>query len=73
MKPFGMEGRAKKVSDIFTDLKYSLSQKEKAAIVVSPALAEGDGSHIAAIAGVRMDEALRISKGSTEAIRISIL
>ena len=73
MRPFGMEGRAKKVSDIFTDLKYSLSQKEKAAIVVSPALAEGDSSHIAAIAGVRMDEALRIPKGSTEAIRISIL
>ncbi len=73
MRPFGMEGRAKKVSDIFTDLKYSLSQKEKTAIVVSPALAEDDGSHIAAIAGVRMDEALRISKGSTEAIRISIL
>ncbi len=73
MRPFGMEGRAKKVSDIFTDLKYSLSQKEKAAVVVSPALAEGDGSRIAAIAGVRMDEALRIPKGSTEAIRISIL
>ena len=73
MKPFGMEGRAKKVSDIFTDLKYSLSQKEKAAVVVSPALAEGDCSHVAAIAGVRMDEALRIPKGSTEAIRISIL
>lgn len=72
MKPFGMEGRAKKVSDIFTDLKYSLSQKEKAAVVVSPALAEGDCSHVAAIAGVRMDEALRISKGSTEAIRISL-
>ena len=74
MRPFGMGGRSKKLSDIFTDLKYSLREKECAVVVVSPALAAADEGHVAALAGVRMDEALRIAEGSTNPhIRISIL
>lgn len=73
MRPFGMGGKAKKVSDLFTDLKLTLSEKEKAAVIYSPALSEGDASHVAAIAGYRMDEALRISKGSKCIVKISIL
>ena len=73
MRPFGMGGKSKKISDLFTDLKFSLSDKESAVMLVSPALnSDGDG-HVAALAGHRMDEALRIPEGSTKAIRISLL
>lgn len=73
MRPFGMGGRSKKLSDIFTDMKWSLSEKESAVIVHSPALAGDDASHVAAVAGYRMDEALRVTKGSENIIRISLL
>ena len=73
MRPFGMGGKSKKISDLFADLKFSLTEKESAVMLVSPALnAAGDG-HVAALVGHRMDEALRIPEGSTKAIRISIL
>ncbi|MDO5443435.1 MAG: tRNA lysidine(34) synthetase TilS [Bacteroidia bacterium] len=73
MRPFGMGGKAKKISDLFTDLKFTLAEKETAAMLFSPALSGGDTSHIAAVAGYRMDEALRISKGSKRIIKVSIL
>ena len=70
MRPFGMEGRAKKLSDLFGDRKMSLTDKESA-IVIVPAC-DTDG-HVAAVAGVRMDEALRIAKGSVSILRITLL
>ena len=70
MRPFGMGGRTKKLSDLFTDAKYSLSDKEAAVIVESPVLEDG---HVAAVAGLRMDEALRVAKGSVQIVRITIL
>ena len=73
MRPFGMGGKAKKLSDLFTDLKLSLSAKSAAIVVYSPALSQGDTSHVAAVAGYRMDEALRISKGSKHIVKISLL
>ena len=73
MRPFGMDGRAKKLSDLFTDRKLSLSEKEDAVVAYSPALdAEGDG-RVVAVAGLRMDEALRVREGSERIIRITIL
>ena len=69
MRPFGMGGRAKKLSDLFTDAKYSLSEKEAAVIVESPTLEEG---RVAAVAGLRMDEALRVAKGSGKIVRITL-
>jgi tRNA(Ile)-lysidine synthase len=70
MRPFGMDGRAKKLSDLFTDAKYSLSDKESAVIVESSALEDG---RVAAVAGLRMDEALRVAKGSGPVLRITLL
>jgi len=72
MRPFGMEGRAKKLSDLFTDNKLSLTEKDAAIVVASPAL-DKDGSHVAAVAGLRMDEALRVAKGSVQIVRITVL
>lgn len=73
MRPFGMHGRAKKVSDIFTDLKVPRYEKEKSVIVISSSLDARDSAHVAAIAGYRMDEALRISKGSRHIVKISVI
>ena len=73
MRPFGMGGRAKKLSDLFADRKMSLTDKEEAIVVYSPALdAAGDG-RVAAVAGLRMDEALRVAKGSVKVLRIEVL
>ena len=73
MRPFGMHGQAKKVSDIFTDLKISRYDKEKSVMVISSSLDARDSTHVAAIAGYRMDEALRISKGSIHIVKISVI
>jgi tRNA(Ile)-lysidine synthase len=72
MRPFGMGGKAKKISDLFSDSKYSLTEKEVAIVVYSTALdRDGDG-HVAAVAGLRMDEALRVAKGSVKILRITL-
>ena len=73
MRPFGMGGRAKKLSDIFTDRKMSLSDKESAIIVYSTSLDDTGDGRVAAVAGLRMDEALRVREGSAKVLRISVL
>lgn len=57
MVPLGMKGR-KKVSDLFTDLKYSAADKAFARVIEHP---EG-GCRIAALVGRRIDEMLRITE-----------
>ena len=54
--PFGMKGR-KKVSDYFTDRKYSLKQKEEAWILLS-------GDDIVWIVGERPDERFKVTEKS---------
>ncbi len=73
MRPFGMGGRAKKLSDIFTDRKMSLSDKESAIIVYSASLDDTGDGRVAAVVGLRMDEALRVREGSAKVLRISVL
>ena len=73
MRPFGMGGRAKKLSDLFTDNKLSLSEKESAVVVDSPAIDRDRDGHVAAVAGLRMDEALRVAEGFGKILRITIL
>ena len=73
MRPFGMEGRAKKLSDLFADRKMSLTDKENAVVVYSPELDSAGDGRVAAVAGVRMDEALRVREGSARILRITIL
>lgn len=71
MVPFGMRGK-KKVSDLFTDLKYDAARKEAAVMVVDTA-AEGmaENQHIAALACVRIDNRYRVSDSTESIIRIS--
>lgn len=66
-QPLGLRGR-KKLSDLFVDLKYSLPDKE-AALVVAPA--DGD-SHIAALAGSRIDEKYKVKDTTCNCIKITL-
>ncbi len=54
MRPLGMDGRRKKLSDMFVDLKFSPEQKEKALVIAD------EGSHVLALIGYRIDESVRV-------------
>lgn len=64
MKPLGMKGK-KKLSDLFVDLKYSVIDKAQARVI------ELEGSHIAALIGVRIDDSVKITKDTKKVLRIS--
>jgi tRNA(Ile)-lysidine synthase len=63
--PFGMKGR-KKLSDYFSDRKYSLADKEKAWLLCS-------GDSIIWIVGERADERFKIGKTTKYALSIKFL
>ena len=69
--PLGMRGK-KKLSDLFTDLKYDAVRKD-AAVMVVDTLTDGmaENQHIAALACVRIDNRYRISDSTESIIRIS--
>ena len=64
MVPFGMNGR-KKLSDLFTDLKFSAADKARAQVVEYP----GQPGRVAALAGYRIDDSLKVT-GATERILV---
>ncbi len=69
--PFGMSGK-KKVSDLFTDLKYSSLQKKSAVIivdVVSPGPA--DSQHIAGLASLRIDNRYKVTGQTVSIVKIT--
>lgn len=73
--PLGLKGR-KKLSDLFTDLKYSPLDKEKAVVIEAEDKKETgvvNRSRVAALLGVRIDDSFRLSSHSKRIIRISII
>ena len=68
MIPFGMKGK-KKVSDMFADLKYDVFQKRNTVIVA----VDPECSHVAGIAGVRIDNGFRITENTESIIRIRLI
>ena len=66
MIPLGMRGK-KKISDLFTDLKYDNERKKSAVIVSSDA---DDMRRVAAVACVRVDNAYKITEKTEHIIRI---
>ena len=54
MRPLGMGGCRKKLSDMFGDLKFSPEQKEKALVIAD------EGSHVLALLGYRIDESVAL-------------
>lgn len=63
--PFGMKGKKKKVSDYFTDNKFSLKDKEDTWLL------EING-HIAWVIGHRMDERFSITTQTKEIIKLTL-
>lgn len=63
--PFGMNGKKKKVSDLLTELKLSIDQKEQAEVV------ELNGHHVAALLCERIDEEVKITADTEKVILLS--
>lgn len=60
-RPLGLRGK-KKVSDFFTDLKYSRPQKDESVVFVRPGDEPG---HIMAVLGERIDEAIKVTPSTS--------
>ena len=69
--PLGMKGK-KKVSDLFTDLKYDTFMKASA-VMIADVVTEGlaDIQHVAGVAGVRIDDRYKVVSDTRSVIRIS--
>lgn len=65
MCPMGMGGKKKKISDLLTELKLSIDQKDRAEVV------ELEGSHTAALLCERIDEEAKITESTEEVILLS--
>lgn len=66
MCPFGMGGRRKKLSDIFTELKYSADEKMQVPVV------ELSGSRVGILPGYRIDDSLRVTSNTTKVLLIRV-
>jgi tRNA(Ile)-lysidine synthase len=64
LQPFGMGGRSKKVSDLLTDHKISLFQKENIALLIS-------GGEIVWVIGIRTDYRYRITEKTSYVIKLT--
>ena len=71
MVPLGMKGK-KKISDLFTDLKYGHTQKECAVILVDMTGDFAEQQHVAGVAGVRIDDRYKVTDTTETIIRITI-
>ena len=71
MIPLGMKGK-KKLSDMFTDLKYSHQDKENALVLVDCTGDRAEKQHIAALLGARIDDHYKVSVRTTSIIRITL-
>lgn len=65
MIPLGMHGR-KKISDLMTDLKFSLEEKKKAEVIQFP----GQDCRVAALVGHRIDDSVKITTNTTHIIMV---
>lgn len=66
MRPLGMRGR-KKLSDIFVDLKFSLTEKKKALVIADK------GSHVLALVGHRIDDSVKVTKDTSSVTVIRLI
>ena len=83
MRPLGCHGR-KKISDLFTDLKFSLPKKRQALFLASDQTqadsehqsAQGSdpaASHVLALIGHRIDDSVRITPTTKHILRLTLL
>jgi len=67
--PFGMKGK-KKISDLFTDGKWSLIDKRNAIVAIPADFSDG---HIGAVLGYRSDDTLKVDDGCSRILKIEII
>lgn len=68
MRPMGMKGRKKKVSDIFTNLKLNLFQKKECLVLAD----SKQSSHVLSILGIRVDETVKICPSTHKILKLTI-
>lgn len=68
LNPLGLRGR-KKLSDMFTDLKFSLLDKEDAIVLQTGSMPEG---HIGALIGRRIDDSLKVTPDTQKVLMIRL-
>ena len=80
MRPIGTGGK-KKLSDIFSDMKLNVDEKEEAVVIVSPGIDGKNtaGEHVAAVCGYasgkfycRVDEAVKASQSTDSLVIIEL-
>ena len=69
--PLGMKGK-KKLSDLFTDLKYGHFEKEASLVIVDCRGDMAENQHVAAVVPVRIDDRYKVTSDTKEIIRIRI-
>ena len=72
MIPLGMRGR-KKLSDLFNDLKYGQMEKDSALVIVDCSEDMAQRQHVAGMLGVRIDDRYKVSAGTENIIKITLL
>lgn len=72
MIPFGMKGK-KKISDLFTDLKLTHSEKEQSVILVDCTSDMAEQQHVAAVLGMRIDDRYKVTDKTKQIIKITLL
>ena len=69
--PLGMKDK-KKLSDLFTDLKYSHFEKESSLVIVDCNGDYAEKQHVSAVLPVRIDDRYKVTSDTKEIIRIRI-
>ena len=64
MRPLGMGGRRKKLSDMLKELGYTVESKARVRVL------EIDGSHVGAILCSRIDETLKVDESTSRVLRL---
>ncbi len=76
IQPLGMKGK-KKISDLFTDLKYSIVDKKNSVMLINPSSADRSDQrmcrHVSAVLGERIDDSLKVKRETEEVIIIDKL
>ena len=67
MRPLGMDGGRKKLSDMFGDLGFTPSRKEKALVIAD------EGSHVLALLGYRVDQSVAVTRTHRPVVRIRLI
>ena len=71
MIPLGMKGK-KKLSDLFTDLKYGNTEKTSAVVIVDCKGDYAEKQHVAGVMPARIDDHYKVTSATKEIIRITL-